>query len=36
MKIPGLQLIKKAESKGNEVEVPVAENLGLVDFFKLT
>jgi membrane protein len=36
MKIPGMQLIKKAESKGNEVEVPVAENLGLVDFFKLT
>ena len=36
MKIPGLQLIKKAESKGNEVEVPVAVNLGLVDFFKLT
>jgi membrane protein len=36
MKIPGMQLIKKAESKGNEVEVPVAENLGLVDFVKLT
>jgi membrane protein len=36
MKIPGLRLIKKAESKGNEIEVPVAENLGLVDFFKLT
>src|SRR5918911_3349777 len=36
MKIPGIQLIKKAESKGNEAEVPVAENLGLVDFFKLT
>ncbi len=36
MKIPGMQLIKKAESKGNEAEVPVAENLGLVDFFKLT
>src|ERR687883_461356 len=36
MKIPGMQLIKKAQSKGNEVEVPVAENLGLVDFFKLT
>jgi len=31
-----MQLIKKAESKGNEVEVPVAENLGLVDFVKLT
>src|ERR687885_2880425 len=36
MKIPGMQLIKKAESKGNEAEVPGAENLGLVDFFKLT
>jgi membrane protein len=36
MKIPGMRLIKKAESKGNEIEVPVAENLGLVDFFKLT
>src|SRR5215204_947471 len=36
VKIPGMQLIKKAESKGNEVEVPVAENLGLVDFAKLT
>jgi membrane protein len=36
MKIPGMQLVKKAERKGNEVEVPVAENLGLVDFLKLT
>ena len=36
MKIPGMQFIKKAESKGNEVEVPVAENLGLVDFARLT
>src|SRR5829696_5433742 len=36
MKIPGTQLIKEAESKGNEVEVPVAEDLGLVDFFKLS
>ena len=36
MKIPGMQLIKRAEVKGNQVEVPVAENLGLVDFFKLT
>jgi membrane protein len=36
MKIPGMQLIKKAESKGNEAEIPMAENLGLVDFFKLT
>jgi membrane protein len=36
MKIPGMQLIKKVERKGNEAEVPMAENLGLVDFFKLT
>jgi membrane protein len=36
MKIPGMQLIKKAESKGNEAEVPGAQNLGLVDFVKLT
>jgi membrane protein len=36
MKIPGMRLIRKAERKGNEVEVPVAENLGLVDFSKLT
>ena len=36
MKIPGMQLIRKAESKGNKAEVPMAENLGLVDFFKLT
>src|SRR5215210_2181229 len=36
MKIPGMQWIEKAESKGNEVEVPIAENLGLVDFVKLT
>src|ERR687894_1760741 len=36
MKIPGMRLIKKAERKGNEVEIPVAENLGLVDFAKLT
>jgi membrane protein len=36
MKIPGMQVIRKAESKGNEAEVPLAEDLGLVDFFKLT
>jgi membrane protein len=36
MKIPGMQILKKAEHKGNEAEVPVAENLGLVQFFKLT
>jgi membrane protein len=36
MKIPGMQLIKKAERKGNEAEVPGAQNLGLVDFVKLT
>ena len=31
-----MQILKKAEQKGNEVEVPVAGNLGLVQFFKLT
>ena len=36
MKIPGMQMLKKAERKGNEAEIPVAENLGLVEFFKLT
>src|SRR5918997_1259069 len=36
MKIPGMQMLKKAERKGNEAEVPVAENLGLMQFFKLT
>src|SRR5215210_3212079 len=36
MKIPGRQLIEKAESKGNEAGVPMAQNLGLVDFIKLT
>jgi membrane protein len=36
MKIPGRQLIDKAQSKGNEAEVPMAKNLGLVDFVKLT
>jgi membrane protein len=36
MKIPGMQLLKKAERKGNQAEVPMAEKLGLVDFFKLT
>jgi membrane protein len=36
MKIPGMQILKKAERKGDEAEVPVAENLGLIQFFKLT
>lgn len=36
MKIPGIQILRKAESKGNQAEVPMTENLGLVDFFKLT
>src|ERR687893_993772 len=36
MKIPGMRLIKKAEQKGNQAEVPLAQDLGLVDFFKLT
>lgn len=36
LKIPGKQILKRAEERGNQAEVPVAENLGLVDFFKLT
>ena len=36
MKIPGMQLIKKAERKGNEAEIPGTQDLGLVDFLKLT
>ncbi len=36
MKIPGIQIIKKAERKGNEAEIPMTEDLGLVDFLKLT
>jgi membrane protein len=36
MKIPGVRLIKKAEQKGNQAEVPLTQDLGLVDFFKLT
>lgn len=36
MKIPGMQILKKAERKGNEVELPKTEQLGLARFFKLT
>ena len=36
MKLPGKQILKRAEERGNQAEMPVAENLGLVDFFKLT
>ena len=36
MKIPGVRLIQKAEQKGNQAEVPLAQDLGVVDFFKLT
>ncbi len=36
MKIPGVRLIQKAEEKGNQAEVPLTQDLGLVDFFKLT
>ena len=36
MKIPGMQILKKAERKGNEAEVPRTEGLGLVNFLKLT
>lgn len=31
-----MKILKKAEQKGNEAEVPMTEQLGLVDFFKLT
>ena len=34
--IPGRKLAKKAEQTGNEVEVPVAQNLGLVELLKRT
>ena len=36
MKIPGIQIIRKAERKGNEAEIPMTEDLGLVEFLKLT
>lgn len=36
MKIPGKRLIEKAEATGNRAEVPMTENLGMVDFVKLT
>ncbi|MDP8949395.1 MAG: YihY/virulence factor BrkB family protein [Actinomycetota bacterium] len=36
MNVPGMQILKRAERKGNEAEVPMTEQLGLVDFFKLT
>jgi membrane protein len=36
MKIPGVRLIQKAEQKSNQAEVPLAQDLGVVDFFKLT
>ena len=36
MKIPGVRLIQKAEKKGNQAEVPLAQGLGVVDFLKLT
>src|SRR5215213_4223238 len=36
MKIPGIQIVKKAERKGNEAEIPMTEDLGLVQFLKLT
>ncbi len=36
MKIPGMGLLRKAESTGNEVEVPMTRRLGFVDFLKRT
>jgi hypothetical protein len=35
MKILGMRLLKRAERVGNEPDVPLAQNLGLVDFFQL-
>jgi membrane protein len=36
VKIPGMRFVRKAERTGNEVEVPMADNLGLVHFLKRT
>ena len=36
MKIPGIHILKKVERKGNQVELPKTDQLGLVQFFKLT
>jgi len=36
MKIPGMRLVRKAERTGNEVGVPLAHNLGLVELLKRT
>jgi membrane protein len=36
VKIPGMRFVRKAERTGNEVEVPMAQNLGLVHFLKRT
>ena len=36
MKIPGIKIIKRAERKGNEAQIPMTEDLGLVQFLKLT
>jgi membrane protein len=36
VKIPGKEIVEKAEAKGNEATIPGTDRLGLVDFFKLT
>ncbi len=36
MKIPGMHILKKVERKGDRVELPKTEQLGLVQFLKLT
>ena len=36
MKIPGKRLVNKAEETGNAVEVPMAQDLGLVELLKRT
>ena len=33
-KIPGWRLVKKAEETGNQIEVPIAQNLGMVNLLK--
>jgi membrane protein len=36
MKISGIHILRKAERKGNRVELPRTDQLGLVQFYKFT
>jgi len=36
VRIPGMHILKRAERKGNQLELPKTERLGLVQLFKLT